>query len=206
MKELKLIDGKGNVIDVVSETVVGDPALMRDVLAKHGYMQDKNKSKLTFGQANCFAKTASDIYRNHLNKIVIEVEEIYIAPFIVNATFAIELFLKSIHIKYEVNSSVDISSIHNLKKLFFALPGKLQKKLQESLGSCLMAMGREYDEVDLSSQFRLLANAFIDWRYMHEKEYLKAGKVGDLIPIMNALYCSSMDINWYEKDNVKTKP
>jgi hypothetical protein len=201
MKKLKLLNSQGAVVAQVPDTVLNDPVAARELLATLGYASEpKSKAHLTFAQANCFASTAADIYHSHLNKNIKELKPEYVAPFIVNSTFSIELFLKSIHIAHETKNYQTVFDKHNLKELFFSLPGKIQNDIHKSLKACLAAENRAEDEINLSTRFRELANAFVDWRYMHEKKYLRAGNFSDLLPIMNALYNCCINLKWHENN------
>ncbi len=200
MKQLKLIDKSGAVIGNVNSDVMDDPDELRKILKKSSqYTGVKTQYEMILGQANSFASVAADIYHSQLTKNIVSVKPEYIAPFIVNSVFAIELFLKTIHIQNDTKSYAQVSNEHSLKKLYFSLPGKLQQSLIHSLNACLVAEKKEVDTIDLPARFRELANAFVDWRYLHEKKHLKIKSLPDLITIMSSLYNSAIDIQWYLK-------
>lgn len=200
MKKLKLIDKSGVVIGKVDSDVMNDPDELCKILnksVKHSGV--KTQYEMILGQANSFASVAADIFKGQLTKSIVSVKPEYIAPFVVNSAFAIELFLKTIHIKNKTKSYTHVSHEHSLKKLYCSLPGKLQQSLVHSLNTCLVAEGKKAGAIDLSSKFCELANAFVDWRYLHEKKHLKIKSLPDLITIMNSLYNSAIDIEWHLK-------
>lgn len=199
MKKLKLIDKNGTVTKEVSANVMDSPELLREVLNESG-SEKRPKWKLIFNQAVCFSKVASALYHEHLKTSDIrKIKAEYLAPYIVNATFSMELYLKAIHQKLDTKSLPKVSDKHNLKNLFFSLSGQAQNDIRKSLQACLVAQGRSSDDIDFGEKIRAIANGYIEWRYLHEKETMKIKDIGGLIPLLNALYNSALDIKWYEK-------
>ena len=200
MKKLKLIDKNGNVLKEVNADVMDSPDELKKILEESGSDTKKKPMwKLTFDQAVCFSKVASNLYHENLKEKITNIKVQYVAPFIVNATFSMELYLKSIHQKLDTKALPSVSDKHNLKRLFFSLPGRIQNDIIKSLQTCLTAQGRPADDIDMGKTIRTIANAYVDWRYLHQKEYIKFKAIGDLIPLLSALFNSAIDIKWYEK-------
>lgn len=198
MKMLKFIDKDGNEIKKISSEVMNSPDELRKILQESGCTL-KEQWKLTFDQAVCFSKVAASIFHQNLNFEINKINMDFFSPFVVNSIFSIELYLKCIHQKHQTKSLPEVSDKHNLKNLFFSLPGKIQNNLQKSLEACLIAHGCTDQSMDLGKKMRSLANAYVEWRYVHEKGHLKIQGFNYLIPIMSAFYNSSIDIEWYKK-------
>ena len=86
----------------------------------------------------------------------------YFMPTIVNGAFSIELTLKAILAKNQIEYGKD----HNLVVLFQLLPDSFQLELLDHL----VEKAPEYKDVDkLTEELLLISNAFADWRYAFEK-------------------------------------
>jgi len=200
METLKVLNKSGEVIDTIPAEIAHSKEKLKAYFEENGLAYDsKPKHKLTFYQADSFAKVASEIFHKNLKKKINEIDSTYFSPFIVNASFAVELFLKSLHQKLETKSYKTVANKHNLKELYFALPGKVQKSIETSVKVCLKASNRSEDSLDLKIRIKELANTFIDWRYMHEKDGLKVRSFQDFIILMNALRNSCLNLDWYKK-------
>ena len=200
MKTLKVLNKAGEVTRTVPKNIVKDPIAMKAFIdAEYPNRSSKKQFELTFHQANNFAKVAAQIFHAHLNRSISDIDPCYMAPFIVNSTFSLELFLKTLHQSHKTKSYGEVADKHNLKNLYFSLPGKIQNKLKKSVNHCAVAQNRTEDSIVLDVRVRELANAFVDWRYMHEKDHLKIRAFNDLIVIMGAFYNSCIDLDWYTK-------
>lgn len=97
----KILNYRG--IDVGEVEVTGDDEVdamaAMELLKQKGLYKEFSKVNAIFGQANAFAHTALEIHKTSLaNPGPPDFKGI--APFIVNATFATELYLKSMHAVY----------------------------------------------------------------------------------------------------------
>ncbi len=86
---------------VVGEYVTtGDPE--KDIEAAHEIIKSKGLHKETteidamHGQANSFANTAKELYERDLRTVPIK-NSMSMVPFVVNAAFSIEIYLKTLH-------------------------------------------------------------------------------------------------------------
>jgi len=200
MKTLKIIDSYGHVIDTVPADIMNNPAKLKEYIKKSNPDSlEKSKSQMTFHQANNFAQVASEIFHKHLNKDIQCIDPNYLSPYVVNATFALELFLKTLHQSHKTKSYDRVYREHNLKELYLSLPGKIQRDIEKSVKACLIAEKKPSNSIELSKRFKEIANAFVEWRYMHEKGYLKISCFSELIILLNALYNSCVDLKWYEQ-------
>lgn len=95
-------------------------------------------------------------------------------PQIVNAAFSCELMLKATIIM-EKEKQVDFIS-HRFDELFSKLTPGTQKKIRA--GSSIF---------DWDRFMRVSSNAFIEWRYLHEKDGVMAISISDMQRFFNAL-------------------
>ena len=95
-------------------------------------------------------------------------------PQIVNAAFSCELMLKATIIM-EKEKQVDFIS-HRFDELFSKLTPGTKKKIRA--GSSIF---------DWDRFMRVSSNAFIEWRYLHEKDGVMAISISDMQRFFNAL-------------------
>ena len=89
------------------------------------------------------------------------------APLVVNGAFSVELALKAILAK----NQIEYGKEHNLLILFQMLP----KSFQQELWTFLIEKAPEYaDPKKGLDELVLLSNAFVDWRYAFEGKRLPA--------------------------------
>lgn len=113
--------------------------------------------------AQCFAETATLLYNTSLKEPPRR-QPLLIVPFVVNASFACELFLKALAHR----GGVSLRG-HNLSELLAALPVQERKRLDEAWTAATNLVSKEVHET-LESVVNELSNSFVDWRYSHEKE------------------------------------
>lgn len=103
------------------------------------------------------------------------------APFVVNAAFALELYIKALGLLYGA-----VLHGHDLLKLFDALPSDSRDALQQNFGKVQWQCGIA-DMVGFRKVVADHRNAFIEWRYLHEG---RAGEIvfGPLIFVMEVLH------------------
>lgn len=79
-----------------------------------------------------------------------------LAPAIVCYGFAVELYLKLLHVIVVGNPE----KIHGLADIFAALPETIRRKVGDRYD-----MGRDNIDADISA----VSSVFVDWRYLHEQ-------------------------------------
>lgn len=95
-----------------------------------------------------------------------ENDSLCITPIVVNAAFACEIFLKLLlHIKY-----IRYRRTHDLKILFELLPEDLKDKVKYC---CVKRYGQWLDCFNFE-YLKNISNAFSDWRYNYEHDWLKS--------------------------------
>jgi hypothetical protein len=113
--------------------------------------------------ALCFAETAAMLYHTAL-KEPDRRQPLMLVPFVVNASFACELFLKALAHR----GGLELQG-HNLSKLLTNLP--VQERLLVDLAWSAVAHIENNQAVEpLESVVKQLSNSFVEWRYSHEKE------------------------------------
>ena len=132
--------------------------------------------------ANNFKKAAErcDEQRILSNSATIEWLPI---PFLVNASLACELYLKSILEAKKITPK----KVHELNDLFFLLP----KEIQDDVTNRCVNM-------DFDTNLVKASNIFVEWRYLHEKVAVNADISADLNfmrNLMNSLNFVAETIN-----------
>ncbi|WP_338617726.1 hypothetical protein [Achromobacter sp. E1] len=100
-----------------------------------------------------------------------------IAPFVVNASLALELYLKALA---EANGT-RISKVHDLDKLYNALPEAAREKLDRRVSE-------RAPEVDLPPMFLMMRRAFVEWRYTYERSNTDGFPSGVAVMLLDVLH------------------
>lgn len=123
-----------------------------------------------------------------------------VAPVIVNAAFALELYLKSLNSDIEWPSQADLDAQvylygivtdqpkergHNLSELFCALPVDLQDYLSKQYATSPLVVTKS----SLVEAVASFDNVFETWRYMYEgkAESVEVGFLLELLSFMDAV-------------------
>jgi HEPN domain-containing protein len=88
----------------------------------------------------------------------------YVSPFLVNAAFAMELFLKALAQHHGVSLRG-----HSLLKLYDELPPVARSAVERALSGVSMDLADFDGSSDLRGLFTNLDDAFLAWRYTHER-------------------------------------
>ena len=125
----------------------------------------ETQAYLAYARAVDFAKAVDVMEHSSVHLMI---------PQIVNAAFSCELMLKATIIM-EKEKQVDFIS-HRFDELFSKLTPGTQKKIRA--GSSIF---------DWDRFMRVSSNAFIEWRYLHEKDRVMAISISDMQRFFNAL-------------------
>ena len=118
-----------------------------------------------------------------LSRADAELERLYFIPRIVNGAFSIELTLKAILAK----NQIEYGKEHNLYLLFQMLPESFKQEIVASL----IKNAPEYsDSQKRLDELILLSNAFVDWRYAFEGKPTPAVDFRFLFIFANAAICA----------------
>lgn len=187
-----LVDG----IIVGSYDFTGD--MKKDIEGAEAYLKEKgihkevSKNDAIFRQANSFAEVANHLYATGLKKS--PYKGAYISPFIVNATFSIELYLKTIHDFYGNNIKG-----HHLASLFKGMP----KKGKEFINNASEDAKNHYSlgpSVNFSECLESLSKSFVQWRYIYEHDEISV----ELQPVRYAMHVGFEACSRVRESEIKT--
>jgi hypothetical protein len=165
-----------------------DAAATRQMLIDKGVYTPTTPFQSMFWQALSFCTTASYLYKKDLQ--VMSAGNHYSAiPFIVNAAFAIELYLKTL-------AAVHKKTLrgHELAKLFDALPvaaaAEIDAHCPAAAAGHKVAKGRSFRDCLVA-----MNTAFVDWRYLYEEESIESIRLNEVIFVLDAVHhaCSAHD-------------
>ncbi len=135
-----------------------------EIFKASGLHKKLSKAEIIFGQANAFAHTALEIYKQHFSTEPPTFRAI--APYVVNATLAIELFIKTLH-----GVQGNYPTGHKLVNLALGLQPKTRAIL-DKYAEALKAKYKIPEDRNLISCLESIGNAFVEWRYVYEQEKL----------------------------------
>jgi hypothetical protein len=164
---------------------VGDQEqLMRSALAfleSKGLKREVTRVGAMFRLAETFAKAALLVYKADLR---VEPRHLpSVAPFVVNLAFSIELYLKTLSKLH----GVPIIRKHKLLGLLDRLPPAALRQIQQFAAICA---GRRNDlpDPDFRKCLAQLNDAFVQWRYPHERERAPGVHSGSAIFVAETLH------------------
>ncbi len=140
--------------------------LCSKLLREHGIHPNTSPEQALFRQAVSFSTTSAYLYQRDLTTV--PANGMSAVPFVVNAVFALELYIKTL-------AKLHAATLrgHDLAELFDELPADaidtLQKELTTAATSSRFACGIA-DIRALKTALEGMKNAFIEWRYLHEKD------------------------------------
>ena len=149
------------------------------ILKDKGLHREVTPIQAMFRQALSFATTAAYLHKTDLIKA--PRNGLSIVPFVVNSTFSIELYLKTlgqIHNKPMKG--------HHLLELFDLLPNEAHQGIQAVLPDCRQGWGPR-EVVDLRTCISELNNAFVEWRYCYETNRTNEIRFDRMIFVMKVL-------------------
>lgn len=135
--------------------------LAQELLKSKGLWRDISKSEMIFSQAQSFASVSAYIYEKDLKSLPRNPQGI--TPFVVNATFSAEMYLKCLQ---EIHGEVTES--HVLTTLFKSLPNKVKDRINKTCKS----FENQYEikqGVLFKEHLKSINHAFVNWRYIYEK-------------------------------------
>lgn len=162
-----------------------DMELCREMLKQRGLWETISRERVLFNQAVAFASTSAMIWTQKLGATPAQDGNAAV-PFVVNSSFATELYLKAIAL---VNGKKLHG--HELDHLFKKIPSAgqavIERKLVEQIPkdqwqSTIRSMS------DLVGLFQRHRDTFKDWRYLHEHERVGEFHFRDAIFAMQVLH------------------
>ncbi|NPU65379.1 hypothetical protein HL667_10265 [Bradyrhizobium sp. 83012] len=159
--------------------------LCRKLLEDRGLWKPISSERTIFNQAVAFANASAIIYERDLSTTPVKNGNSAV-PFIVNSSFATELYLKAICL---LNGNVVRG--HQLDKLFGIIPAAGLARIEQKLHT--LAPNNAWRSgiltpADLLELFRRHRDAFVRWRYVHEQAQLEQFHFRDAIFAMQVLH------------------
>lgn len=143
-----------------------DTAAAVALLKQKGLYREIPQAEQMFRGAWAFASVASDIFEKHYRETPpLGFKAI---PFVVNAAFSIELYLKTLQ---EIDGRA--KRVHSLLDLYDSLSGARRAEIASAAQTHAPRFAIAVrDEQQFRANMRALNSAFVEWRYLHEKKYL----------------------------------
>jgi len=157
-----------------------------DAEAVSQFLKDKGLHKkptpfsAAFNQAVSFATASNYLFEKDLSRSPRNGASV--VPFVVNAAFSIELYLKALSLKHG-------SALrgHELVKLYEGLPINAKAEIQEMAQRC--AIGIDASRANSFIEYlHELNNTFVEWRYSFEKQRAGAVYIESTIFVMRVLH------------------
>ena len=146
---------------------VSDPKetirLAQELIKSKGLSREISKSESIYNQAQSFANTAAYLYEKDLKSLPRNPQSI--TPFVVNAAFSAEMYLKCLQ---EIHGQITES--HVLTVLFKSLPNKVKDKINKT-SKKFESQYQIEKGILFKNHLKNMNNAFVDWRYIYEKNY-----------------------------------
>ena len=134
------------------------------IIKEKGLHQEVTTNDSMFGQANHFSKVAENIYQDAFK--VSPYKVYFMAPFVVNAAFSIEIYLKTIH-----NAYGNTIKGHHLYNIYNGMPRPGKAIFTQAAIDARRLYSIDEKE-DIFSCLKNLSKAFEEWRYIYEKSEL----------------------------------
>jgi hypothetical protein len=172
----------GIVVGEVISTgdVEKDSEAVRQFLKGKGLYKETTRFQAMFNQAVAFANTSAYLYERDLRRQPRNGRST--APFVVNAAFGIELYLKALAQKHGLSLRG-----HELVKLHKALPQKALLEIESVTPRCAENRGLT-GKADFVAYLKDLNNTFVDWRYCYELERTGPVYIEPTIFVMEVLH------------------
>lgn len=157
-----------------------DTESIRQFLKDKGLHKEVSLFQGMLNQAVAFANTSAYLYERDLRRP--PRNGVSVVPFVVNAAFSIELYLKALAQKHGIALRG-----HELVKLFNALPANALLEIQGVTPRC--AANRALGETpDFPRYLKDLNNSFVDWRYCYELQKTNTVHIEPTIFVMEVLH------------------
>jgi hypothetical protein len=160
--------------------IEADTESVRQFLKYKGLYKEVSIFQGMFNQAVAFANSSALLFERDLRRSPRKV--VSVVPFVVNAAFSIELYLKALAQKHGVSLRG-----HELIKLNAALPDNALSEVQAVMQRCAAnrALG---EEPNFLAYLKSLNSTYIDWRYSYELEKTGPVHIEPTIFVMEVLH------------------
>ncbi len=177
----KSISLNGIIVGEVATTgsIEKDAKAAYNFLNERGLLNERKPDREIFNAAVSFANTSELLYEKSLKKR--PSKGVHIIPFVVNSAFSIELYIKALAQKHGATLTG-----HKLLKLYQELPEKALSEIENVIPKC--ASDRKITKPNFIEYLKELNSAFVDWRYIFEKEESSPIRIEPTIFVMQVLH------------------
>jgi HEPN domain-containing protein len=161
-----------------------DAKLSREILRGAGLHREQTDVEAMFAQARAFGQASKHLHDQLLQRRVYA----GMPTFVVNATFALELYLKTLT---RSNGGIPDKREHKLSTLLKTLPAAAEMDVKLQIPNFYTGKARE-EAYDLAAILSDLDTAFVDWRYLYEKKERKAVHIPHVIYSLNLLDAAAL--------------
>jgi hypothetical protein len=156
-----------------------DAQLANQLLIEKGLRKEILIARSIFSQATSFADASNLIFEKNLKSFPRNPQGI--TPFVVNAAFSAELYLKCLH---KIHG--DPSETHSLTTLFCQLPNKTKDRVNK-LKKSIEGQYEVEKNLLFKDHLKPVSNAFINWRYIYEKNF-ESVNIESIIFVLHVLH------------------
>lgn len=183
MREPRKLYYDGKFVGEVPDTgdLKADIKAMSELLRASGVAAPLNKCQATFRQAAAFSINASYLFNTGLIGAPPR-NPINVIPFVVNAAFAIELYLKTLCSVHGLEMRG-----HDLLDLFDQLPADAVEQLRQEIAGAPATEGIK-DLTGFRVEIERLRHAFVEWRYLYERDSASEIRFLEFLHILNVLH------------------
>ncbi|TCI03720.1 hypothetical protein EZV61_09270 [Corallincola luteus] len=178
---------KGTKVGEIADTgsPIGNAEKAIEILKREGLFAEQSQSKLMFRQARSFSKISRDIHQASL--LVPPYNPEACAPFVVNAAFASEMYLKTL-----LSLSDQSKNTHTLSSLFKLLPNKLKDQINKITKDKSAVF--QVEASLFKDHLKTINNAFVDWRYIyeHKQATVNINKILLILTVLDTLACNEV--------------
>jgi hypothetical protein len=157
-----------------------DVEAMAALMRAKGVHRTVTPDQAIFRQAVSFATTASYLYKKDL--AAWPRNPMSVVPFVVNSAFALELYLKTLSLLYGKEQRG-----HDLLELFDELPADATDALRRNFDKTTFSCGIT-ETAAFRAEIERVRHAFVEWRYLHERNRAGEIRFPELIFVMNVLH------------------
>jgi hypothetical protein len=182
MTETHKLHFGGKFIGEVPNTgdMATDLKAMSELMRSRG-IEPLNRAQAAFGQASAFGMNAAHLFNTGLIGAP-PLNPANLVPFVVNAAFAIELYLKTLGSLYDLKMHG-----HDLLDLLEELPAEAKELLRREIAMAPPSEGIK-DLSGFRSEIERLRSVFVDWRYLYERRTAPEVRIVEFIHIVNLLH------------------
>lgn len=157
-----------------------DRELLDVILREKGLYREINLETRIFQQAVSFATTAAYLHQHDL--LNAPRNRYSVVPFVVNAAFALELYLKTVSVLHGVSLRG-----RDLLELFDQLPPSAIQSIEPHFVRSKWPCGIS-NVVDFRAAIERIRHAFVEWRYLHERNAVAEVRIPEMVFALEVLH------------------